>query len=204
MGYATNRYIAMWGNREVGETIYQRMQFVKGSTYEFCFAFQSRGRADINKQEYMRVKLRASKDNNLNTPSDGTVIGISHDAQSADGWTLATITWTADDDYNYLYISPENEFAINDGGYTSWGIIDDICVKEIPLETCDCENNLVQNGDFTEGTIGGHTNIPTNNPAAWHRGYGSPQYYDQMGYTTNRYIAMWGNQEVGELSLIHI
>lgn len=141
MGYTTPRFIAFWGNQTVGEAIYQQVNFVKGKTYEFCFAFQSRGKQANGKQPYMSIKLRAAKQNNLNSPTGGTVIGISQDAYTVNGWATAHITWTADDDYRYLYVSPENEFAVNHGQYTSFGIIDDFCIKEA------CED-LVPYTDF--------------------------------------------------------
>ncbi len=132
MGNNTLGYISMWGNKVVGESIYQRFSFQKGKRYAFQFAFKSSGNLSIDKLPYVRFKLRASK-TLLNSPivAEEAVIGISQDVNTGDGWVNATMVWTADDDYNFLYINPENEEIIDGAQFTSFGQFDDLFISEI-------------------------------------------------------------------------
>lgn len=65
-----------------------------------------------------------------------------------------------------------------------------------------CRGNIVKNGRFTDGIVvppGSSGSMPPATVANWTRAYGTPQIVDQPGCSKeNGYIAMWGNQAVGE------
>ncbi len=134
-GYTAPGYIQMWGNKMHGEAIKQKVVFKKGTTYNICFAFRS-DEADV---DYVRFKLRASNRNDISNPNMGTVIGISqnahYDTNNPDEWHIANLTWTADDNYSILYVSPENDVDAATKP-VSFGHIDDICIQEAESK-CD-------------------------------------------------------------------
>ncbi|HEY0139542.1 MAG TPA: hypothetical protein VGF48_01530 [Thermoanaerobaculia bacterium] len=64
-----------------------------------------------------------------------------------------------------------------------------------------CRGNVVQNPGFTDGIVippGSAGSLPPAQVANWTRAYGTPQVANLPGCRDNGYIAMWGNQAVGE------
>lgn len=64
-----------------------------------------------------------------------------------------------------------------------------------------CRGNIVQNPGFTAGIVippGSAGSLPPAQVANWTRAYATPQVVNQQGCRDNGYIAMWGNQAVGE------
>lgn len=82
--------------------------------------------------------------------------------------------------------------------------VDDVCVHKSVCASC--ENNIIVNGDFTSGLIGGDLNkegniddwFPIPEPATPIHDFTSPQVNDTEGGQAIGSIIMWGNQVVGE------
>lgn len=67
-------------------------------------------------------------------------------------------------------------------------------------QTTECPNNLVRNGNFTQGVVVvGNGNFPPSTVPSWTSAFGSPQAVSALpGCGDPNFIRMWGNKVVGE------
>jgi hypothetical protein len=66
----------------------------------------------------------------------------------------------------------------------------------IPKLNCNCERNLLQDGNFTTVLTNG-SNISSASPK-WKPGAASPQYSKTQGACDSGFVSMWGNKRTGE------
>ncbi len=140
-------FIAMWGNKAVGEGVRQaNLNIQAGHTYRLSACVK----VDVTNQalpKYVRFHVRASNGAFSYFPSTSTAptIGIIGDASNtavsnpqgitSTTWTQVTMAnWTATGNFNTLTINPENDNT-GDGTTVSWGHLDDVCLTEVfPVE----------------------------------------------------------------------
>ena len=151
MGYMTPGFIYLWGNQVVSESVWQKVYFEEGKRYKGCFAFKYVYSHPANPSKHIRFKLLASKSQTLNTPQcpgeTCTLITTSQTIVENDGWQLHFFeNWIPDEDYYFLFITPENDETINGAEYISPGFIDDLCIEEDPYKTCE---ELLEYADFS-------------------------------------------------------
>lgn len=132
-GYATPGLVSMWGNKVVSESIWQKVSIKKGRTYKGCFSFKFNPHQQ-RRPDHIRFKLRASKNANLNSPACPTnncgIITTSQTIYHQNGWQTHYFEWVANDNYNFLYVTPENNSTINGPQHISGGWFDDLCIEE--------------------------------------------------------------------------
>lgn len=140
-GYSSPGFLYMWGNQAVSESVWQKVFFEEGKRYKGCFAFKYIYSDTINPSKHIRFKLLASTSQPLNTPQcpsgTCTLITTSQTIVGSDGWQLHFFEgWIPDQDYHFLYITPENDQAIDGAQFISHGFIDDLCIEE-DYKTCE-------------------------------------------------------------------
>lgn len=150
-GYSSPGFIYLWGNQAVSESIWQKVTFEEGKRYKGCFAFRYTYSHPANPSKHIRFKLLASTSQPLNTPQcpsgTCTLITTSQTIVGSDGWQLHFFEgWIPDQDYHFLYITPENDQAIDGPQYISHGFIDDLCIEEDAYLTCE---ELSEYADFS-------------------------------------------------------
>jgi hypothetical protein len=188
--------LLMWGNQTVGESAKQQVGgsgFTYGITYEISFSYRW-----INNNPALppHVSFRlcnATSEPSSYPPTDANcsllcitpvTASTSWVRYTTAAYSLATGSW--------LTINPENEFAVNDGNYVSWGEIDDICIRPVAV----CPNNVLVNGNFTAGLVPGDLGI-NGSVTGWSALTNTPQVLT-TGSNSAGCIQMWGNQVVGE------
>lgn len=175
MGYSSPGFIYLWGNQVVSESIWQKVNFEEGKRYKGCFAFKYIYSHKTNPSKHIRFKLIASKSQPLNTPQcpseTCTVITTSQTIVESDGWQVHFFeNWISDDDYYYLYITPENDQAIDGAEYISHGFIDDLCIEEDSYLTCEelsAYANFNLASSSTDGNIITSLSFEANNPVPY-------------------------------------
>lgn len=122
--------LQMWGNQVVGESVRQLLPvpIVAGRTYQLsvCYRWLGPGTALTSQ---VRFRISAGSTGGYPSTSGTDLVGMTPYTSSS-AWATYATTWTAPRNAPYLYINPENEHAINDGSYVSWGRIDDLCLRE--------------------------------------------------------------------------
>lgn len=161
-GFSTPGLVVMWGNKVVSESIWQKVSFKKGKTYKGCFAFKF-NQNNNRRPKNIRFKLRASKNANLNSPAcpggNCGLVTVSQSIYHEDGWQTHSFEWVADDNYNYLYVTPENDSRINGAAHISGGCFDDLCIEEksceplkpytgFELKDINVEGNIITHVEF--------------------------------------------------------
>ena len=145
--------VQMWGNSAVGESIVQVLpgpgiQAGKSYRVRVCYRWHDN---DPILPQYVRFRLSVSPGLPFNYPpieAAYQTIGLTPNTSSTSWTSYSFPIWTAPSDAQWLMINPENDFAVNDGDFVSWGQIDDVCIEEV-----DCP--LVTNGDFMDGLVPG-------------------------------------------------
>jgi PKD repeat protein len=123
--------VGMWGNLTVGEGLQQNLGgsgLVSGKTY--LVSLWVKWGYDPNKQSYAKFKVRAST-NPLTSPQGGHTIGLTGHI-TGPAWQPVSFTWTAPGTFSFLTISVENDLSNPNGSDTSYGSVDDICIREAP------------------------------------------------------------------------
>lgn len=127
--------IQMWGNQVVGESIKQAVPgggFLGGRTYRVSFLY-----AWLNNNpalpQYVELQLRAHTANPTTYPASLGSLVLSSGSTSATFWKVASAIWTppAGSTFPFLTVHPQNDFALSNGNYVSWGLVDDICIQDI-------------------------------------------------------------------------
>lgn len=184
--------LQMWGNRVVGESVKHQLTgpgFRAGTTYRVTVCYRWLDNNPILPQ-YVRFRLAASAANPAVYPASAaySVIGTTPNTSST-AWTSYTFPlWTAPANMSWLTINPENDSVVNHGDFVSWGLIDDVCIEEVP---CD----VVANGHFTNGLVPG--SMPGGSVTDWSLLTQSPQVVTD-GCEAPGSLQMWGNLAVGE------
>jgi hypothetical protein len=103
--------------------------------HRYAITFCARFHPDSTKNvPYVNIVLRASTSSLTGTACPtGTceTIHTTGNITSQSWGTYTTGCWIPTQSSSYLTISPSNASAANDGAQTSWGQVDDICVREI-------------------------------------------------------------------------
>jgi flagellar hook capping protein FlgD len=185
--------IQMWGNLAVGESIQQQLPgtgFQAGRRYRITVCYRW---LNVNPDlpQYVRFRLTASGSAPSAYPPTASydVIGTTPNTSST-GWISYTLPdWTAPNNASWITVNPENDLAINDGNYVSWGQIDNICITELPC-------GIIDNGDFVTGRVPGSMPSP-GAVTSWSVLTQTPQVIDE-GCDDPGAMQMWGNLTVGE------
>lgn len=131
-------YISFWGNQAVGEAIQEPVTFLAGHTYNITFC--ARFHPDQGKViPYVNIVLRGSA-TSVTSPACPAatceVITTTSNISSLT-WNTYTACWTPKRNESWLTISPSNGSSANDGAQTSFGQVDDVCIREIPAPVID-------------------------------------------------------------------
>ncbi len=122
-------FIAMWGNKAVGEAITQTVSLKKGLTYEVALCARYRK----SSVPYAHVELRAST-SPLRDPyceeNCETMPGPKKITSTA--WAPYRFRFTPARDYAYVTVSVSNDVAVNDGARVSWAEIDNVSIAISP------------------------------------------------------------------------
>lgn len=147
-------FVGMWGNlnTSIGEGLQQVLStpLVQGKTYVVSVCVKNG--TDPSKLPYSRFKLRASTVP-LTSVGGGTVIGLTGQITGA-AWTPVSFIWTAPTGgpYSNLTLNVENNSNINDGAQTSYGLFDNVCIRELGFTaTTACQG---QPTSFTSNATG--------------------------------------------------
>lgn len=129
--------VGMWGNLNptIGEGLQQNLgtnALVSGGTYLVSLRVK-RGN-DPNKQPYARFRVRASAAA-MTSMSGGITMGLTGNITSTT-WAPVSFTWTAPPGgpFPFVTINVENNLSANDGAQTSYGAVDDVCIRCLPLK----------------------------------------------------------------------
>ncbi|HEV7505227.1 MAG TPA: PKD domain-containing protein [Thermoanaerobaculia bacterium] len=158
--------VGMWGNMNpaIGEGLQQILAnpLMQGKTYIVSLCVKNG--TDSTKLPYARFRVRATATPQAFWGLPGTIGLTGH--VSGPAWTPVDFIWTATSGpLPYLTINVENDSNVNDGAQTSYGLIDDVCIREL---------------DFTATTVcqGQATSFSSNATAAtswsWSFGDNSP------------------------------
>jgi PKD repeat protein len=164
--------VGMWGNMNplIGEGLKQTITLVPGQTYNGTISFRIVPGSD--KQPNGRIRIRLST-TALTSVAGGTPIFISPmTAASATVWTPGSFSFVAPSTASQvLTINVENTLSNNNGPDTSYGLIDNVCIRQVPviegpLKTCVGRSNLFTgtsgassyNWDFGDGSISNQQN----------------------------------------------
>lgn len=141
-GACNTGVVYMWGNKGVGESIYQNsIPLVAGKTYKLKFTarFHPSGSSTF-------VGLRAfffsgGSPSTYYGPTGTASDAVSSVNISSTSWeTYTTTCFTALSGENSLALHPENNSSANDGAQVSWIDIDNVCLEEccaIPDAQCN-------------------------------------------------------------------
>lgn len=131
-GCADPGCIQLWGNQVVGESIEQALPtpLLAGHSYKvsFCYRWNASGSPPL--PGHVRVRISAGTHDGLYPPTSGLSTVCTTPNTSSTTWISFSSTWTAPIDCTALAINVENDFAVNDGAYVSWGRVDDLCIRE--------------------------------------------------------------------------
>jgi len=129
----TAGFIAMWGNQVVGEAIRQTLvqALDPGKVYRLSACVRY---ANPSPAGPVRIKVRMSSGPLPSYTSPGVTVGVTPDITS-DQWSRVTLPdWKpAVAGLNTITISPENQYAVDDGTKVSWVHIDNICLSPIDV-----------------------------------------------------------------------
>lgn len=137
-------FVSMWGNKQVGEAIKQKLAnpIKKGHTYKLSACVRR-----VNYQylpSYVRFNVRATQGPlaSYSLPVGASQIGIIGDPSNTPSiappgiksttWTRVTLAnWTAKADYDTITINPENNSMADSANEVSWGQIDRVCLQDL-------------------------------------------------------------------------
>jgi hypothetical protein len=129
----TAGFIAMWGNQAVGEairqTLAQPLEPEKAYRFSACVRYPNPSAAGP-----VRIKVRMSNGPLPNFTSPGVTVGVTPDITS-DQWIRVTLPdWKPPfTGLNTITISPENQYAVDDGAKVSWAHVDNICLTPVDV-----------------------------------------------------------------------
>jgi len=137
-------YISFWGNQAVGEAIQQPLVLQPGVvySYEFCARFHhDNGKVPQNVTIVMRASIGPLT--NPTCPSGPCETIATTPSITSQNWATFTGCFTVKQPTAYLTISPSNGSSALDGAQTSFGQIDNVCIREVkapviegPANTC--------------------------------------------------------------------
>lgn len=130
--------IQMWGNRDLGESIQQAVNFQAGVTYSitFCASFLPVATATT---PYVQIGFTASNGNiiphnNPNAYNIGATPAAGNGTINSTAWACYSLpNWTPAQNFNLLTINAFNAVPNVPGGNTivSWGKIDNVCISVV-------------------------------------------------------------------------
>jgi hypothetical protein len=163
--------VTMWGNKTVGESIYQNgLSFTQGC---YTVKFTARLLSPTTLAPFVRLKLATY--NGTGAPSTYDPAGLASQNITSTSWQTYTFSFTTNT-ANSISLHPENDYLQNNGDYVSRIQIDNICIEkccEIPDEKC--------NPKFTAApfTVNSQGNVIINvNPAVTS---GAQHYWGLLG-----------------------
>lgn len=162
--------VGMWGNLAVGEGLQQNLgasALVSGKTY--LVSLWVKWGNDPNKQNYAKFKLRASNTALSSVTAVGNPIGLTGHI-TGPAWQPVSFTWTAPPGgpFPFLTISVENDLSNPNGPDTSYGYVDDICIREAPRPDFSATTACLGDPTAFTSTTAGATSWN------WNFGDGSP------------------------------
>jgi PKD repeat protein len=162
--------VGMWGNLAVGEGLQQNLggsALVSGKTY--LVSLWVKWVYDANKQNYAKFKLRASSNALPSVAAVGNTIGLTGHI-TGPAWQPVSFIWTAPlgGPFPFLTISVENDLSNASGPDTSYGAVDDICIREAPKPDFSATTACLGDPTAFTSTAAGATSWN------WNFGDGSP------------------------------
>lgn len=129
--------VGMWGNLNttIGEGLQQNLgpnALQTGKTYLVSLWVRWVNDPNDPKQSYAKFKVRASTAP-LTSAAGGLTVGLTGNITSQTWQQVIFPAWTAPSGgpFPFLTISVENNSSNNNGLYTSYGAVDDICIQEM-------------------------------------------------------------------------
>lgn len=162
--------VSMWGNKVVGESIYQNLpaQLINNQTYTIRFTarlINVTNPATIVKLKAIFYNGGAPGSYNPSGPSNTSI-----NMNTNWGTYTIDIMIPATGSYNSIVLHPENNFSVNDGATVSWIQLDNICIErtcKIPNEKCDPKFKVTPFTINSQGNIIINAN-PSVNAGAMH------------------------------------
>ncbi|MGG9961655.1 hypothetical protein [Ferruginibacter sp. SUN106] len=134
-GACNKGFVSMWGNKVVGESIYQNgLPFTPG-TYTVKFTARFANPTTIS--TLVRLKIWAFSGS---SPSGYDASGFASLNITSTNWATYSMSITIAPGQTGIVLHPENDYNKNDGAYVSWIQLDNICIEKackIPDEKCD-------------------------------------------------------------------
>ncbi len=122
--------VSMWGNKTVGESIYQNgLSFAPG-----CYTVKFTARFVNPTSLSTFVRLRLATYNGTGAPAAYASAGLSSANITSSSWETYTFTFTSGV-ANSISLQAENDYTNDDGDYVSWIQIDNICIEKC----CNCD-----------------------------------------------------------------
>jgi PKD domain-containing protein len=182
MGYQDPGFVGMWGNQNpnIGEGLQQALTTTINKTYVGSIGFKRLN--DPNKLPYAMLRVRCLNNAATGWNSTGTI--FLSPSITTTSWTPFSFTFTATSSVTYLVFDVESNSSANDGTQTSYGYIDNVCIREAPL-------------DFTAATVchGQPTQFTSNaNATSWAWDFGDT--FHGTGPTPNHTYAHAGTYNV--------
>jgi hypothetical protein len=135
MGACDTGFVSMWGNKKVGEFIYQSgLAITAGKCYTIKFNARFPNNTGAS-NPYVQLAIAGSTGINPPSPFTGSTPSIVSSQITGSSWATYTISFTAASSYTTLSFYPVNGNSQNDGNYVSWINLDNICIQEC----CSCD-----------------------------------------------------------------
>lgn len=122
--------VSMWGNKTVGESIYQNGLSLAPGCYTVKFTARFINPTALS--SFVRLKLATY--NGTGAPATYDPAGLASANITSNSWETYTFTFTTGV-ANSISLHPENDYTNNDGAYVSWIQIDNICIEKC----CNCD-----------------------------------------------------------------
>lgn len=152
MGYQDPGFVGMWGNQNpnIGEGLQQALTTTINKTYVGSIGFRRIN--DPNKLPYAMLRVRCLNSAAIGWNPAGTIFLSPSITTTA--WTPFSFSFTATSSVTYLVVDVENNSSANDGYQTSYGNIDNVCIREAPVDftaTTVCHGQPTQFNSNTSG-----------------------------------------------------
>jgi hypothetical protein len=136
-GACDNGFISMWGNKTVGESIYQNgLSLVKGKCYKIKFNGRFLNGNALN--TFVQLAVNGTT-GTPPSPIRAVAGAVNSPSITSTAWQTYTMTYTPTSNVSTLSLYPVNGNAQNNGNYVSWIQIDNFCIEEC------CQCSLQQN-----------------------------------------------------------
>lgn len=135
MGACDSGFVSMWGNRSVGEYVFQTgLNIQKDKCYRLRFKARRIQTNTSGQNPYVQLGVLGSVSNSPGSPFTGNLPSIVSAQIANTDWESYSINFTASASFTTLSLFPVNGNAQYDGNYVSWLQLDNVCLQEC----CKC------------------------------------------------------------------